>query len=329
LPVAAFWFRGASRGELNAWLGEKSSLLRLPVMGLWKPFRLVTAAHAPQIYDFVRQVPRHAAPRRGLGPGSQERVPAAFRPRPKLHQGSEYRALTHAHEGRYHPGPPWRFRPALAAPAWLSEQSRGTRSRQRLRNAATSCSPIGAATATPRYPKPAPSSSITRANARFRVPLHRPRQNRHPVPLAPNGAYGLDKKSTPRCVPWMHLTCFGVDPPVNPSKLSTGVRRLWGSIHLDRYSLHVAIVPHLVARDKARPLVVLALCDLHAVDGEEDVFLAADRGNFAVVIHTLPTPYLSGLDAGRIAHSGTGVGPVDDRAQHQGYLCWLAPIWGE
>src|SRR5258708_36959091 len=113
----------------------------------------------------------------------------------------------------------------------------------------------------------------------------------------------------------MHLTCFGVQSPRSTrQRLSTGVWRLWGSIHLDRYSIHVTIVPHLVARDKACPLVVLALGDLHAVDGEEDVLLAADRGNFAVVIHTLPTPYFSGLDASRIAHSGTAVGPVDDRA---------------
>jgi hypothetical protein len=45
---------------------------------------------------------------------------------------------------------------------------------------------------------------------------------------------------------------------------------------------------------------------------EEDVLLATDRGNFAVVARTLPR-----LDAGRIAHSGTGVGPVHDRAGTQ------------
>jgi hypothetical protein len=45
---------------------------------------------------------------------------------------------------------------------------------------------------------------------------------------------------------------------------STGVWGLWGSIHLDRYSILVSIVPHLVARDKAYPLAVLALGDLHA-----------------------------------------------------------------
>src|SRR5215831_6531973 len=97
----------------------------------------------------------------------------------------------------------------------------------------------------------------------------------------------------------------------------SGVWRLCGSIHLDRYSIHVAIVPHRVSWDKAGPLVVLALGDLHAVDGEEDVLLAADRGNFAVVIHTPPTPYFSGHDASRIAHSGTGVGPVGDRIVNQ------------
>src|SRR5262252_1176382 len=110
---------------------------------------------------------------------------------------------------------------------------------------------------------------------------------------------------------------FGVHPPVNRQRPSTSVWRLSGSIHLDRYSIHVAIVPHLVARDKACPLVVLALGDLHAIDGEEDILLAAERGNFAVVIHTLPTPYFSGHDPSRIAHSGTGVGPVDDRVVNQ------------
>src|SRR5262249_12782830 len=92
------------------------------------------------------------------------------------------------------------------------------------------------------------------------------------------------------------------------------VWRLWGSVHLDRYSIHVAIVPYLVARHEACPLVVLALGDLHAVDCEKDVLLAVGCGNFALVIHTPPTPYLSGLHGSRIAHSGTGVGPVYDRA---------------
>src|SRR5215469_9926175 len=106
----------------------------------------------------------------------------------------------------------------------------------------------------------------------------------------------------------MHLRCLeGRVRRSTRQRLSTGLWRLWGSINLDRYSIQVAIVPHLVAWDKACPLVVLALGDLHAVDGEEDVLLVADRGNFAVVIHTLPTPYCSGLDASRIAHSGTGV----------------------
>src|SRR5579871_4343119 len=113
---------------------------------------------------------------------------------------------------------------------------------------------------------------------------------------------------------------FGGHPPANRQRLSASVWHLWGSIHLDRYSIHVAIVPHLVARDKACPLVILALGDLHAVDDEEDVLLVADRGNFAVLIHTLPAPYYSGLDASWIAHSGTGVGPVDDRAQHEAHF---------
>jgi transposase len=48
------WFGGkdrseASMGEFYGWLGpRKSSRLRLAVMDMWKPFRLATAAHAPQ-----------------------------------------------------------------------------------------------------------------------------------------------------------------------------------------------------------------------------------------------------------------------------------------
>ena len=48
------WFGGkdrseASMGEFYAWLGEKKSArIRLAVMDMWKPFRLATAAHAPQ-----------------------------------------------------------------------------------------------------------------------------------------------------------------------------------------------------------------------------------------------------------------------------------------
>jgi transposase len=48
------WFGGEDRLEASmkqfyAWLGEgKSSRIRLAVMDMWKPFRLATAAHAPQ-----------------------------------------------------------------------------------------------------------------------------------------------------------------------------------------------------------------------------------------------------------------------------------------
>jgi transposase len=48
------WFGGkdrseASMGEFYAWLGKKKSArIRLAVMDMWKPFRLATAAHAPQ-----------------------------------------------------------------------------------------------------------------------------------------------------------------------------------------------------------------------------------------------------------------------------------------
>jgi transposase len=48
------WFGGEDRseksmGEFYAWLGpKKSSRIRLAVMDMWKPFRLATAAHAPQ-----------------------------------------------------------------------------------------------------------------------------------------------------------------------------------------------------------------------------------------------------------------------------------------
>jgi transposase len=48
------WFGGADRseasmGQFYGWLGRrKSSGLQLAVMDMWKPFRLATAAHAPQ-----------------------------------------------------------------------------------------------------------------------------------------------------------------------------------------------------------------------------------------------------------------------------------------
>src|SRR5262249_15649584 len=48
------WFGGEDRSEASmsqfyAWLGaRKSSRIRLAVMDMWKPFRLATAAHAPQ-----------------------------------------------------------------------------------------------------------------------------------------------------------------------------------------------------------------------------------------------------------------------------------------
>ena len=48
------WFGGkdrseASMSEFYAWLGKKkSSRIRLAVMDMWRPFRLATAAHAPQ-----------------------------------------------------------------------------------------------------------------------------------------------------------------------------------------------------------------------------------------------------------------------------------------
>ena len=50
----AIWFGGEDRseksmGEFYAWLGpKKSSRIRLAVMDMWKPFRVSTAAHAPQ-----------------------------------------------------------------------------------------------------------------------------------------------------------------------------------------------------------------------------------------------------------------------------------------
>jgi hypothetical protein len=114
----------------------------------------------------------------------------------------------------------------------------------------------------------------------------------------------------------MHLRMLRGASAVSPSKAIQGRAASMG-IELDRYSVHVAVVPHFVAGDKACPLVVLASDDLHAIDGEEGVLLAADRGNFAVVTHPLPRPCFSGLDANWIAHSGTGVGPVNDRERDQ------------
>jgi transposase len=49
------WFGGADRSEASmsqfyGWLGaRKSARLRLAVMDMWKPFRMATAAHAPQV----------------------------------------------------------------------------------------------------------------------------------------------------------------------------------------------------------------------------------------------------------------------------------------
>ncbi len=67
------WFGGkdraeASMSEFYAWLGKKkNSRIRLAVMDMWKPFRLATAGACAAGRDFVRQVPCHAAFRRGSG----------------------------------------------------------------------------------------------------------------------------------------------------------------------------------------------------------------------------------------------------------------------
>jgi transposase len=55
------WFGGkdrseASMSEFYVWLGaKKSGRIRLAVMDMWRPFRLATAAHAPNALDAVRK----------------------------------------------------------------------------------------------------------------------------------------------------------------------------------------------------------------------------------------------------------------------------------
>ena len=94
------WFGGkdraeASMSEFYAWLGKrKNSRIRLAVMDMWKPFRLATAAHAPQVRDFVRQVPRHAAFRRGSGSRSQERIWATCGRDRRYIKGRKYTLLS-------------------------------------------------------------------------------------------------------------------------------------------------------------------------------------------------------------------------------------------
>ena len=76
------WFGGkdrseASMSEFYVWLGaKKSGRIRLAVMDMWRPFRLATAAHAPNaaiLFDKFHV----CAIWRGLGCGSQERIRAA------------------------------------------------------------------------------------------------------------------------------------------------------------------------------------------------------------------------------------------------------------
>src|SRR5262245_29828919 len=68
------WFGGedrseASMGRFYAWLGaRKSSRIRLAVMDMWKPFRLATAAHAPQA---AIEGGEHLQPHRDAGADQQ------------------------------------------------------------------------------------------------------------------------------------------------------------------------------------------------------------------------------------------------------------------
>ena len=63
------------------WLGaaEKPGS-RLAVMDMWKPFRNSTSRRTRSSRHPLRQVPRDAPPRGGLGPGEKDRVSAARLP---------------------------------------------------------------------------------------------------------------------------------------------------------------------------------------------------------------------------------------------------------
>src|SRR6516164_5401035 len=82
------WFGGedrseASMGEFYAWLGmKKSARIRLAVMDMWKPFRLATAARAPQATILFDKFPHHETSGRGVGSRSQERIWATCGARP-------------------------------------------------------------------------------------------------------------------------------------------------------------------------------------------------------------------------------------------------------
>jgi transposase len=66
--------------QFYAWLGKrKSSRIRLAVMDMWKPFRLATAAHAPQaaiLFDKFHANDANGAPvfLRDLWPDDTEEI---------------------------------------------------------------------------------------------------------------------------------------------------------------------------------------------------------------------------------------------------------------
>ena len=81
--------RRAWTSSSRGWAPAKTARIRLAVMDMWKPFRLVDRAPRAAGQHPVRQVPRPAPPRRGARPGAQERVRPPVGAAAPVHQGPE------------------------------------------------------------------------------------------------------------------------------------------------------------------------------------------------------------------------------------------------
>ena len=92
------WFGGVDRSEASMdafyeWLGPKKSKgIRIAVMDMWKPFMKSTKSPRSAGGGPLRQVPRHAAPRRGARQGAPVRVPPAVGEGPGVRQGAAVHA---------------------------------------------------------------------------------------------------------------------------------------------------------------------------------------------------------------------------------------------
>ena len=116
------WFGGTDRSEASmdqffAWLGPKKCK-RMQSGGDGHVEGVSQLHQAPRAAGQhpVRQVPRHAPPRRCPGYGAQARVRAAERQRPTLHQGAEVHAAVA-------PGEPHAGRPPRAQAAVGGQQA--------------------------------------------------------------------------------------------------------------------------------------------------------------------------------------------------------------